>query len=390
MKANPDAAEQLGLNRLMEGGHAYGAYAGRAFENIYRNLRVIVKRACSIKPGTFFLLLFAFVYELSKRYPFLNLAVPAASVAALACVLAAMGRRRQGPMWLADAGACSVTLSLLWALAVVASPDGPAVKLLPGYRAENAVLSQSADDAAYAKRLEGIKGEIAPQNNARAANASQGKEPAVKVEYSRSGGENGKFDAWVHTGPWTREILYRTSPDGDFRSTGFSDSSSANGSPRPIRSVTLDPESAENLWIKYIDDDGTAHGPYKINFDYRAERMKAAKKMLDEDIEWVGFTQGENGTSVFTNVVTDLEFSLKDMDIVERVMYGVNKRTPNTERVYSAESETENGLPGPFDRKLQSFLVSDSKEKIWFVSMKIVFKDGSESDIRLFDNPYAE
>jgi hypothetical protein len=390
MKADPDAAQRLGAIRLVEGGHVYGSRMGRTFENIYRNLRIIVKRACSIKPGTFFLLLFALVYELSKRYPFLNIAVPAASVAALVCALAAMGRRKEGPVWLADIGACSVTLSLLWVLAIVASPDGPASKLLPSYQTENAVPSRSADDAVYAKRLEEIKEEIASQNNAPSTNASRPEESSVKVEYSRSGGENGKFDVWVHTGPQTKEILYRTSPNGDFKSTGFSASRGADGSKRPMRSLALNPESAENLWIKYIDDDGATHGPYEIHFDYGAERMKAAKKMLDEDIEWVEFTQDENGTSVSTNVVSDLAFSLSDRGIVERVMYGVNRKTPNMERTFLTEGETEYGLPDALRDVLQSYLVTDSTEKIWFVSMKIVFSDGSESDIRIFDNPFAD
>jgi hypothetical protein len=385
MKANPDEAERLGACRLMEGGSEYGSCAGHVLAVLYRNLRVIVKRAFSIKPGTFFLLLFALVYELSKRYPFLNLAVPGVSVAALACVLAAMGGRWRGAAWLADIGACAVTLSLLWALAMVASPDGPAVKLLPGYKAESVAASQPAYDAAYARRREDAKEEIVPQID---ANASQRKEPEVRVEYLRSK-EDGKFDVWIHTGSPTKEILYKVSRSEDFRSTGFSRDSRANGRPWPMRSVTLGQGPAKNLWIKYIDDEGSVHGPYEITFDYREERMTEAKTMLDRDIEWVDFTQDENGTSVSTNVMSDLAFSLNDRDIVERVMYGVNRKTPNMERVFRQEGENEAGLPDALNDILQSCLITDSKEKIWFVSMKIIFTDGSESDVRIFDNPYA-
>ncbi|MDR1021645.1 MAG: hypothetical protein LBL73_12855 [Synergistaceae bacterium] len=126
--------------------------------------------------------------------------------------------------------------------------------------------------------------------------------------------------------------------------------------------------------------------------DYNACEGSATRRheMLDEDIEWVEFSQGENGTSVSTNVVSDLAFSLSDRGIVERVMYGVNRKTPDMERTFLPEGETEDGLPDALRDILQSYLVTDSKEKIWFVFMKIVFSDGSESDIRIFDNPYAD
>jgi hypothetical protein len=393
LKTNPGAAEKLGTNHLIEGVRAYGMNRERVYATLYQNLRGIVKRAFSIKPGTFFLLLFALIYELSKKYLVLNLVVPAVSATLLISVLLMMNRRKFINSWLTDIGACAVTLSLLWALAMVASPDGPAAKLLPESVARkevDQVSAQDIDSAGYANRLEDIETEITSQNEALEANAKKREVPAVKVDYSRSGGGNGKIDVWIHTGPQTKEILYRTSPNDDFRSTGFSDHSGANGALRPLRTVTLDPESAENLWIKYIDDNGMTHGPYEINFDYRAERMKEARRMLDKDIKWVDFSKDENGASVFTNVVTGLGDSLNDLDIVERVMYGVNRRTPNVERVFSADIGTEGDLPGSLKRKLQSSLISDSKEKIWFVSMKIIFKDGSESDVRIFDNPYAE
>ena len=125
MKANPDAAGELGTNRLIGGGLLREPALGQRAAALYQNLRGIMKRVFSIKPGAFFLLVFAIAYELSKKYPFLNIAVPALSAAALACALIAMSGRRRTSPWLADIGACSVTLFLLWALAMIASPGGP-------------------------------------------------------------------------------------------------------------------------------------------------------------------------------------------------------------------------------------------------------------------------
>jgi hypothetical protein len=118
--------------------------------------------------------------------------------------------------------------------------------------------------------------------------------------------------------------------------------------------------------------------------------MKEVRRILDEDIKWVDFSDGSNGTSVSTNVVSELEFRLNAPDIVERIMYGVNRRTPYMERVFTLRGETGDDVPGPLKRKLESSLITDSREKIWFVSIKIIFTDGSESDVRIFDNPYAE
>jgi hypothetical protein len=384
MKANPDAAGELGTSRLIGGGLARVPGLGQRAAALYQNLRGIMKRAFSIKLGTFFLLIFALAYELSKKHPFLNIAVPALSAAALASVLIAMGRRR-APQWLADAGACSITLFLLWALAMIASPGGPSEKLLPG--SSKNIAPASSTSAVNAGRLERTA-----EGASSASDGNDPERPEVKADYSRAL-DDGNFDIWIHTGPRTKEILYRTSPSGDFRSAGFSKDSGPDGARRPLRALTLDPESAENLWIKYIDDAGKTHGPYKINFDHRAERVKEARRMLDDNAEWVDFTRGESGTSVSSSVASDLEFSLGGAGIVERVMYGVNRRTPDRERVLSPVGEGGDGfsdMPGPPVRKLPLYLLTDSKEKIWFVSMKIIFSDGSESDVRIFDNPYAE
>jgi hypothetical protein len=391
MKANPDNAEKLSATCFAEGVRAYGHDTEAALADLYRNVRAIVKRAFSIKPGTFFLLFFALVYELSKKYPFLNAAVPIASIIVLGCTLVAMNRRKHSLLWLHDIGACSITLLLLWSLAAVASPDGPAAKLLPNFTAENKVLPQQPIDGGdYANTLEEINEEISPPIGNHERDYNPPERPDVKVDYSRSHAGGGKFDVWIHTRAQAKEILYKTPSGGDFKSTGFSDGKRADGTLSPLRALTLDTESSAGLLIKYIDISDKTHGPYKIDFNYRSERMKEVRRILDEDIKWVDFSDGLNGTSVSTNVVSELEFRLNAPDIVERVMYGVNRRTPYMERVFTPGGETGDDVPGTLKRKLESSLITDSREKIWFVSIKIIFRDGNESNVRIFDNPYAE
>ncbi|MDR3355490.1 MAG: hypothetical protein LBO21_10655 [Synergistaceae bacterium] len=405
MKANPDAAEKLGANGILERGPMYGAVTDRARPTLYGNMRGMIKRAFSIKPGAFFLLLFALFYELSRKYPFLNVTVPVVSVAVFICALAAMNRRGQVLPLFEDIGACTITLVLFWSLAMVASPDGPAARLLPSPNAGNALppavtghaynskrreeileeISKAVGEAYYSERLKEIMEGVSQTTGVPGISAGADERQEVRVVYLRSRGD-GKFDVLIYTSPWTREILYRTSASGDFRSTGFLEGESK----LPIRYVTLDPESAANLWIKYVDVTGEIHGPYEINFDSAAERMKEARRRLDEDIQWVDFSMDGDGTSVVTNVASELALHLRDANIVKRVMYGVNKRTPNMERNFPPGDETNDYLPDYVRIKSQSYLLADSKEKIWFVSMKIIFSDGSESDVRIFDNPYAE
>jgi hypothetical protein len=390
LKANAGEAERLGANRLLGIGAARGIEPARMSTALYRNFRVIMKRAFSIKPGTFFLLFFALIYELSKKFPVLNLIVPVASVIIFGLVLLTMCKQCPFPLWIPDIGACSATLCLLWALAMVASPDGPAARLLPTSPAGNEISLQTAADDAGEKEPGETGNEILHPTGASASDENLRERRDVTVEYYGNEGE--KFSVWINTDSGTKEIFYRTSPSGDFRSTGFSDDKGPDGTLLPICYLSLDAESAANLWIKYTDIDGKTHGPYEINFDHSAERMKTIRKILDEDdIKWVDFFQDENGVSVYARVAPDLAFHFNEPDVVERIMYGINRKIPNMERILAREDEDETNLiPSAIRNKFSSFLVKDSKEKIWFVSTKIIFSDGSESDVRIFDNPYAE
>ena len=63
--------------------------------------------------GTFFLVLFALIYELSGLWPWFNFALPLLSLCALAFVLHQMPRGRWYTPWLVDADACALTFTLL-------------------------------------------------------------------------------------------------------------------------------------------------------------------------------------------------------------------------------------------------------------------------------------
>ena len=44
----------------------------------------------------------------------------------------------------------------------------------------------------------------------------------------------------------------------------------------------------------------------------------------------------------------------------------------------------------PFAGIADRFLAVETEEKVWFVSVQIFFSDGTSSDVRVFENPYAD
>ncbi|MDR1579721.1 MAG: hypothetical protein LBS35_05140 [Synergistaceae bacterium] len=102
-----------------------------------------------------------------------------------------MYRRHTVPLWLPDIGACAATLCLLWALAMVASPGGPAAKLLPS--------SPFADEAARQTAVDDTGGKDAAENGNRvlypaddfASGETPREQPDVTVEYWKNEGWRG-------------------------------------------------------------------------------------------------------------------------------------------------------------------------------------------------------
>ena len=199
------------------------------------------------------------------------------------------------------------------------------------------------------------------------------------VEYS--GNDEDTFDVWIRTQSPAKEILYRLTPSGDFKSTGFSKDKTPDGWYFPIRALTLRKKRDILLSIKYIGIDGEEHGPYEIKLRLDVERGKEIQNILDK-IDWVDFTfDDKTGTNVYTRVPKELKFRLREENIVARILYGINRKTPNMERKLAISKD---GAPM---ETLASLLLNNSKEKVWFVSMQIFFSDGTSTEARIFDNP---
>ncbi|MBP9957940.1 MAG: hypothetical protein KBF14_05755 [Synergistaceae bacterium] len=409
---------------------------------IYENLRMIIKHAFSIKMGTFFLLLVAMIYEMSRRYAWFNIVMPILSLLTLISVLIIIPRRKRPTTpWLLDTGAGAIMFCLLWILATIATPDGIMKRLLPStpllsminpapqeaivtsvqstplsleHQAPNIKVSSQKPEIRKnpslkekevnepsSKQNKKSNQTIPTQSSEKIKNGPERMEkthpniPSQKqtdrtaigkqtqagawVEYS--GNDEDTFDVWIRTQSPAKEILYRLTPSGDFKSTGFSKDKTPDGWYFPIRALTLRKKRDILLSIKYIGIDGEEHGPYEIKLRLDVERGKEIQNILDK-IDWVDFTfDDKTGTNIYTRVPKELKFRLREENIVARILYGINRKTPNMERKLAISKD---GVPM---ETLVSLLLNNSKEKVWFVSVQIFFSDGTSTETRIFDNP---
>lgn len=376
LKENPDGLDwrEYAQSLSLASGPSLSAAA------LYQGLRLIVRRAFSIKTGTFFLALFALIYELSGRWPWFNAAVPILSLSALAFVLHQMPRGRWYTPWLVDAGACALTFTLLWGLAVVVALDAPKKPIwrflegLPRRETHQTPIPLSSNAA--------VSGITPTSSTAKSGWDEGGEVSGMRLELSYI--REGVVTFYVYTGEEPREIFYRVSPDRDFRSAGFSSERNSMTKERYAQhTIDLKERPKYELEVKYADRGGRMHGPRTFGVDLHEEFMKEVRKALDS-VDWVTFSKGR-GTDIQLDVFRELWPLGAGWNVIDKIAYGVNKKSPNRVR---ERPKPDKELP--FADITDRFLAVETKEKVWFVSMQIFFSDGTSSDVRVFENPYAD
>lgn len=376
LRENPDGLDWQEYARSLS--LAFGPSVSAA--TLYQCLRLIVRRAFSIKTGTFFLALFALIYELSGRWPWFNAAVPILSLSALAFVLHQMPRGRWYTPWLVDAGACALTFTLLWGLAVVVALDAPKKPMWrflagqPLRETHQATVPLSPNAA--------VSGTAPTSSTAKAGRDEGGEVSDMRLELSCI--REGVATFYVYTGEEPREIFYRVSPDRDFRSAGFSSERNLLTKERYAQhTIDLKERPRYELEVKYADRGGGMHGPRTFGVDLHEEFMKEVQKALDS-VDWVTFSKGR-GTDIQLDVFRELWPLGAGWNVIDKIAYGVNKKSPNRVR-----ERPKHGKDLPFAGIADRFLAVETKEKVWFVSVQIFFPDGTSSDVRVFENPYAD
>jgi hypothetical protein len=363
-----------------------------AFDTVYECLRMIVKRACSIKMGVFVLALFGIVWELSNRYPWFNVAAPVLSVLGLAGILAAMKRRRGYTPRLADAGACVVVFCLLWTLALFV-PESPMSRLLPASRPEAPMIQ--------------------PQGNG--PRGDEPLDPKVHVALTSAQASGGKIWLVLTPGRPAREIFYKFSSEEEYRSTGsLPQIDPRTSQPFPNLGIQTQMAPVLRLYVQYVGIDGETYGPYTTELDVEKERFALAKNsILNSSMDWVSFSRLRGVTTAGTSL-----FAMPDNSALEKIAYGINTEIPDKERRPGERTgrdvikdwQIPDNIEGPenvskyakaiarsvekLQRDLAAFpfdnaiLARDEEGTLRFISIQVFFRDGTKSEVRIYENTF--
>ena len=391
LKENPEGLDLREYARSLE----LRTGTGFSLSTIYACLRMIVRRAFSIRAGTFFLVLFALVYELSQRWPWFNLALPILSLSVLVFVLCRMPRGRWYTPWMVDAGACALTFTLLWGLAVMATPEGPAQRLLAGLgpaskeRGEESPRSEEAPPAVY---LDLVSVQEDYTN------------PANKAFYP------GTVHFSITPSRPAKEIFYKFSEEADYQTTGFlPQRDPSTGLPYPDLGITTPILPVVTVYVQFIGTDDRRYGPFITTIDTAKARLQKVKtEILRRAQPWVTFEKIEEENILATDL-----FFLPDNSAIEKIRFGINTDVPDRERKFVSDSELPDldaMLDGVVDRIRSGHSAPDEIQgqimeaiNLWdkhrlfstpktirFVSVQVLFRDGTSTDVRIFNNVKAD
>lgn len=173
-----------------------------------------------------------------------------------------------------------------------------------------------------------------------------------------------------------KEIFYKLDSDTDFKSTGFLQHvDTVSGLNMPNATFWTNIAQTLAVQTKYIGLDDKEYGPFTTEVDVAKEALENVKRqLLAEHIPWITFHRGdlegklvELSTSVFATHGSTYA--------IEKVLYGINTKEPNLVQEPTGPSDYSDSRLGKVDR-------ADTD----FVSMQILFKDGTRSDIRIYKN----
>ena len=191
----------------------------------------------------------------------------------------------------------------------------------------------------------------------------------------------------IDTDADARHILqysYRISPDVEYRSTGFMrEVNPTTGAQYPDMTIdTGRSKGVVELDVQYLGDDGIERGPYPFSFDLDAVRFENGKDwalhFIDEWLSVYRLAEPQRKGEGTTFVMVDPGlFSDEALDAVLGIVYGVNTRTPDTEM--TMEEILKLREQGIYE------LLTSEEDTIACVSARLLFKDGTSSDVRVFE-----
>lgn len=312
-------------------------------------LRLILSRVLTLRTGALFTVSFALGYELSRRWPVLFLWLPDVAVLVFFLCISLLRRGKFNPAHVASLGAGALLFCLLWTVGLL-SGEGS---------------------------LRTPEGVLRIRNVERKANLTLN--PSIL--------DKGIVRFTIDTDADARHILqysYRISPDVEYRSTGFMrEVNPTTGAQYPDMTIdTGRSKGVVELDVQYLGDDGIERGPYPFSFDLDAVRFENGKDwalhFIDEWLSVYRLAEPQRKGEGTTFVMVDPGlFSDEALDAVLGIVYGVNTRTPDTEM--TMEEILKLREQGIYE------LLTSEEDTIACVSARLLFKDGTSSDVRVFE-----
>ncbi len=180
----------------------------------------------------------------------------------------------------------------------------------------------------------------------------------------------------------TREIFIKL-PGEDFKSTGFMkgalDQSTGLPIPYPAFEMPGNATKAE-IEVKYLDIRGESQGPFKVNFDPSMALVQGQKDILERlSTGWISFRDWDGKLySYFTHLISY-------RCAIAAVHYSIDSDQPDTAfETGECDPDNPHAVPqsGPGSK---IFVILPKKSK--FVSVQLIYADGTKSGVKRFDVP---
>ncbi len=174
-----------------------------------------------------------------------------------------------------------------------------------------------------------------------------------------------------------KEILYKLDSDKEFKSTGFTSNTYRDvrlSQARPYIAAGHLSRGRHVITVKYLDLKGQENGPYTLVFDTEAQRLLQVKDILQTVGSWVGFREYPKGRLLlyFTTL-------LSYRDAIRRIRYSLDNQSLSLS--FPLRPTPGGGTPSFSTDDTVSIEVPLSTK---YVCVRVIYADGSESEMRRF------
>lgn len=180
------------------------------------------------------------------------------------------------------------------------------------------------------------------------------------------------------------QVFYKLANDDEFKSTGVSSQhvDRETGLPFPnLWTWGLKISGPVTVYLKYIDLEGIEQGPYELRFDPTEARLK----QLHDDLfnqapgRWLAYMRDENQPP---RLLVYFTYLIGYKDVLREIRYSVDDETVARKLTFETWTEPTYPLSSPKD-EIYVLIPLDAK----FVSVKLVFINGTESEVVKFPLP---